>query len=177
MVAIVAVALTLFTQSQTALEQPETPVSTKLGIGSKAPSWDAVTWLKGTPPKPNDGKLVVIDFWATWCGPCIASFPELTKIQQKYKDDLTVVGISVYETGRRPYSEVVPRVKNVLETFANEMQYVVGMDDAKNTIEKTWLLPAEIFVIPTVMVLDKNRKIAWIGHPYELEAQLQNLIK
>lgn len=44
--------------------------------------------------KIEKDKLLLLDFWATWCGPCIASFPHLEKLQEKYNDDLQIIAIS-----------------------------------------------------------------------------------
>jgi len=44
---------------------------------------------------PYEGKLVYVDFWASWCGPCAESFPWLNKMQEKYGADLVVVGVNV----------------------------------------------------------------------------------
>lgn len=43
------------------------------------------------------GKYILLDFWASWCGPCIASIPELKEAAKRYKDDLTIIGISLDE--------------------------------------------------------------------------------
>ena len=45
------------------------------------------------------GKVVLVDVWATWCPPCIAALPELIQMQQRYKDDLVIVGLNVDEDG------------------------------------------------------------------------------
>jgi len=44
---------------------------------------------------PYEGKLVYVDFWASWCGPCAESFPWLNRMQEKYGADLVVVGVNV----------------------------------------------------------------------------------
>jgi len=54
--------------------------------------------ISGKPLSLNDikGKVVIVDFWATWCGPCVMSIPELVDLQDKYKaKGLVVIGISV----------------------------------------------------------------------------------
>jgi cytochrome c biogenesis protein CcmG/thiol:disulfide interchange protein DsbE len=47
-----------------------------------------------------EGKLVYLDFWASWCGPCAQSFPWLNQMQTKYKDQLVVVGVNVDTDGK-----------------------------------------------------------------------------
>jgi len=53
-----------------------------------------------------DGKIVLINFWATWCTPCKAEIPDLVALQDKYKDDFIVLGISVDDTAEqiKPYA-------------------------------------------------------------------------
>jgi thiol-disulfide isomerase/thioredoxin len=53
------------------------------------------------------GKVILINFWATWCGPCKAEIPSLVELQDKYTDDLVVLGFSVDDTAEKmkPYAE------------------------------------------------------------------------
>lgn len=59
------------------------------------------------------GKTVIVDFWATWCGPCIASFPAMQKAQEKYKDDPTVkfVFINAWESAKDIKKDVAEFIK------------------------------------------------------------------
>jgi thiol-disulfide isomerase/thioredoxin len=80
-------------------------------IGKPAPQLDAVTWANGSALNSDDlkGKVVLLDFWAIWCGPCIKTFPHLREWQEKYADKgLVIIGLTRYynyvwnEADKRP---------------------------------------------------------------------------
>ncbi|MBT8486590.1 MAG: redoxin domain-containing protein, partial [Phycisphaerae bacterium] len=87
----------------------------KLTIGDKAPPIDITHWVKGIEVENRKAKTItsfekdkvyVLEFWATWCGPCIYNMPHLSKLQEKYKDyDVTIIGVS---------DEVLPTVVSFL---------------------------------------------------------------
>ncbi len=65
-------------------------------IDSPAPEIN-FTWSNGEMKKLSDlkGKVVLVDFWATWCGPCVASFPKIRDLQARYKDyDVVILGVT-----------------------------------------------------------------------------------
>src|SRR5581483_9664469 len=69
-----------------------------LKIGDPAPPIHVQTWLRGQPVERFEkGKVYVLDFWATWCGGCIMSFPHISGIAEKYKDRVTFSSIDTKE--------------------------------------------------------------------------------
>ncbi len=78
-------------------EPKEDGVKPELAIGDSAPGLQVQEFVKGEPVKQFEkGKIYVVEFWATWCGPCRESIPHLSKLQQENKN-VTFVGVSVDE--------------------------------------------------------------------------------
>ena len=86
------------------------------------------------------GKILIINFWATWCGPCKAEIPDLVELQATYADDLVVLGVSVDDTAEqmRPYAEQYGMNYPVL--VAN------GRDDFKDAYGPLWGIPVSVIV-------------------------------
>ena len=159
----------------TASAAPEQPGIT-LKVGDPAPKLQLDKWLKGEPVKQFEkGKIYVIECWATWCGPCIASMPHVTKMQAKYKDKgVTVIGVNVWE---RDLAAPEPFVKKM----GDKMGYAVATDVLPATddgspgvgmMATTWLKAAGRNGIPCSFIVDRQSKIAWIGHPMMMERPL-----
>ena len=71
-----------------------------LNIGDSAPAFKVDRWYKGAAvPAFERGRIYVVEFWATWCGPCKEAIPHITELARKYKDTVTVTGVSVAEEG------------------------------------------------------------------------------
>ena len=91
------------------------------------------------------GKVVIINFWATWCGPCRAEIPDLVALQEKYRDRLQVIGISQDEAS----PEVVKRF-----AIEHHVNYPVVM--ATPEIDK--LFPG-IGALPTSFIVDRESRV------------------
>jgi thiol-disulfide isomerase/thioredoxin len=106
-----------------------------------------VTDLEGKTLTSADlkGKVVFMNFWATWCPPCRAEIPDLVALQQKYKDQIVVVGISE--------DEIAP---DQVKAFA--AQYAVNYPIAMNTPELRKIFKG-IVALPTTFVIDRDGKL------------------
>src|SRR5579871_321929 len=96
----------------------------ELAMGDPAPKIMVAKFVKGEPvTKFEKGKFYVVEFWATWCGPCRVSIPHLTELQKKYKD-VTFIGVSAFERG----DNIETNVAKFVSDMGSKMDYRVAMD-------------------------------------------------
>jgi len=148
-----------------------TAAETTLAIGDKAPKLQTGKWVQGDPVKEfAKENAYIVEFWATWCGPCRVSIPHLNEIHQKFKDKgLVVIGQDCWE---RDESLVKPFV----DKMGDKMTYRVALDDKgdeeKGAMAKTWMEAAGQNGIPSAFLVNKEGVIAWIGHPMSLKEKV-----
>jgi thiol-disulfide isomerase/thioredoxin len=134
-----------------------------LKIGDPAPILHPMTWIKGEPITHYDrGRIYVVEFWATWCPPCLDAMPQLTALQSKYRDKLTVVGVNVLESAMGQGDE------NSVRAFVSKgrpaMGYTVAMDDPmKQPVFTGWMISAGLCCLPTAFIVDRKGAIVWVG--------------
>jgi thiol-disulfide isomerase/thioredoxin len=126
-----------------------------------------MTDLEGHTHSSRDwrGKVVLINFWATWCTPCRAEIPDLIALQKKYQDNLVIIGVSEDEIP-------VEQVKRFAD--AQGMNYPVVMTSPE--IRKIF---TGVAALPTTFVLDRDGRLAQrhvgILNPVRTEAETRVL--
>jgi cytochrome c biogenesis protein CcmG/thiol:disulfide interchange protein DsbE len=126
--------------------------------GQKGPRFQVEQFL--TPIPDTKGKFVLVDFWATWCGPCRASIPHLNALQMKFKDRLVVIGLS---------DETAAEVKAMKSPVIG---YFVAVDTKSRMSNE-----AEVRGIPHAILLDPDGIVRFEGNPgYLDEAVVSRLL-
>lgn len=148
-------------------EKPE------LWIGAKAPALSLSHFARGeaiTSFEP--GRTYIVEFWATWCGPCIAAFPHIAGLQEKYDDKLSVIGVNIWE---RAEGDARVEMVDAFVSEHTEMKYTVAIEEGTSMAEN-WMKPAGQNGIPAAFIVDGQGKVAWIGHPMQIDEPLAKVI-
>ena len=130
-----------------------------LTIGDKAPPLKVAAVVKGKAVDLSKG-VHVVEFWATWCGPCKVSIPHLTEMAKTYKGKVDFTGVSVWENG----PDQLGQVKKFVNAMGPKMDYNVVFDGESKTMASTWMEAAKQNGIPAAFLV-KDGKVLWIGHP------------
>lgn len=107
--------------------------------------------------KPDtEGKVVMVEFWATWCGPCIAGIPHLNELQNEFRDDLVIIGVSAEDEGK----------VNEFRSDRNrpKFEYTVAIDPQRRMINTVGTRG-----IPHCIVMSSDGIVRWQGHPAGLQ--------
>lgn len=157
--------------------QPQPP---RLIIGDPAPELRIAEWVRGDPVEKFEvGRAYAVEFWATWCGPCIAGMPHLSELQKEYKDKgVRIIGVNIWDDT----TKVAPFMSD--KGGDEKMHYTVAIEekipdtDARRTgrMAKEWMEASKQQGIPSAFIVDQKGFIAWIGHPMTMDEPLKEIV-
>lgn len=160
-----------------------------LTIGSPAPKLSIEHWVQDAPSKRKpvtefeQGKVYVVEFWATWCGPCVQSMPHLAALQEKYADR----GVRIISVSDEPLDTVETFLSRTAKgvaagaaedppTYADITRAYSLTTDPDQSTYKDYMEAAAQNAIPAAFIVGKDAKIEWLGHPMELEGPLEAVL-
>lgn len=136
-----------------------------INIDEKAPAINITDWVLN---KPDDialsGKYIVLEFWATWCGPCIAAVPHMNELQSKVNDP-NLMFISITDESVEKIKRTVEKIdfKSAVVTDLTK-QTQVNFGDGKKGLE----------AYPMTVLIDNDGVVKWIGEPKQLTKDILN---
>ena len=143
-------------------------------VGAAAPELSAelITGEGPSTLKDASGRVVIVDFWATYCAPCKKSFPKYQELADQFGGDLAVIGVSV--------DDPEDITKEQIEEFAKTtgVKFAVVWDKARATAPK--YTPPKM---PTSFVIDKTGVVRHVHAGYEsgeetrIQAEIEALLK
>ncbi|MBL4697952.1 MAG: redoxin domain-containing protein [Phycisphaerales bacterium] len=147
----------------------------ELSIGSTAPKLAIAKFVKGESVTDfEEGQIYVVEFWATWCGPCVAAFPHLSELQKEHGEAVRFIGVNIWE-GVDDMGERITKVENFVADQGDRMSYTVAIEDG-SAMADTWMKPAAQNGIPAAFIVDGTGHIAWVGHPGSIDEPLADVI-
>lgn len=135
-------------------------------IGKPAPDLDLNGWVNGEQTaKSLKNKIIVVDFWATWCGPCLASIPHNNEMAEKYADQgVVVLGVCGSSSGQNKMAAVAKD---------RGIKYSVGKDYTQKGAD-AW----HVMWWPTYAVVDRDHKVRAVGlKPDHVEEVVDSILK
>ncbi len=131
--------------------------------GDAPPPITVEEWIKGEPvPGFENGNVYLVEFWGTWCGPCIKNIPHLSRLQKEFGGrGLIVIGVASHEFKGRE------ALMDFMRQRGGEMAYRVAFDNDQS-MERDWDtggVEGIEFRLPLSFVIDRGGLTRFVGHP------------
>lgn len=112
------------------------------------------------------GRIVILDFWATWCGPCMAMAPRMVELNKRYRDKgVLIIGISL--------DQDLAKLKQVIKEKGFTWPQSCDRKAGDSPIVKQFGVTG----IPYIAILTPEGKVAWTGHPMQMDKPLAQIVE
>lgn len=168
---ILTVLIIVFSFSTSGLLAQTKPVEENdYDIGGKMTIYPKVDWLKGTPVTEfKKDSIYVVDLWATWCKPCIALMPHLSKLSTQFKGKINFIAQNVLEDDKEKVMAFMKKTG-----FNWDLKVAYG-GDKNSDFHKKWTQPAGVFAIPQTYII-KNNILLWQTYPNYINEEILQLV-
>jgi thiol-disulfide isomerase/thioredoxin len=153
---------------------PDQPALT-LGIGDPAPPLTISRWVMGQPLDGlRPGQVYVVEFWATWCGPCLAGMPHISQLQTEWGDKVHFVGVTREEDD--VVDAFLEKEQSPGKTWKEVISYRIAMDQDSAT-NTAYMRAAGQNGIPCAFIVGRDGVVEWIGHPMRIDEPLAKVVE
>ncbi len=132
-------------------------------IGSKVWKLEFTHWLKNPPADTSfDGRLKVLEFWATWCRPCLRAIPHMNALQREFQDS-SIVFLSVTH-------QSLEETRATMEKY--NFETIVVSDSTQRVHQLLRIAYNGTMGLPRTVIVDAENNIRWYGNPQSLSPKL-----
>lgn len=149
-------------------------LSYPLGPGDPAPPLMVSQYVHGDAiDSLDEGHIYVVKFWATFCGTCLQTMPYLAELQEKYADDVTMIGVTTEDA--ETISDFLNQTSCSDEKWSEVINCRIALDDHQKT-QDAWCKASEHENLPFVVIVGRTGLIEWMGHPASMLGPLEAIV-
>jgi len=154
----------------------------KLTIGSKAPKIDIEHWLSipegfEEVKRFKKGNIYVVEFWATWCGPCRRAIPHISKLSETYAEEgVQIISVSSEELSKVKAMLLKKASKTGDKTYADYTSKYCLACDPDGSVRKSIYKAVGRSTIPSAVIVGKTGLVEWVGNPSSIDTPLEQIV-
>ncbi len=140
----------------------------ELTVGDLAPEIRVDRYVRGG-EIVRAGRLTMLEFWASWCGPCVAHMPRSARLERAH-EGLTIIALSTVDADNSAAD-----IAALTRQLGDQMPSVVAIDDGQATA-RAYRVAAREMALPRAFLIDRAGVLLWIGHPADAEGVVEQAL-